>query len=528
MRTSAPLASILLIACGTPADGPIELLCQPDQAFPYADGAPYLGIHGDAANSDEIACTTGSAYQQIWHALEGLGMPQPNTFSPDGLTLYATTTHPDADGCRLHALDGKTGEVQWCRNYAPSISYGSAEVDENGNLFFTVADQVVSVDADGNERWSTSVASEGVEQELSWGLHFHPNGSVVTATQSGVVFLLDRSDGNVQSTLSIPDVYGFVAPATLDLDLDLSLLLPDSVNTDIETVWGVPEEGEADASFGTFLGAAGFVDNTIGISAAGDIYVIGGGQDEDHGALVKITVEGTNDALELVPSWFAETNKGSATSPSITKDGRFVTVSDGSSSDTFFNPDAVDARVKVYDIEACDANTDSDEDSARCGVLYEEAVERWPLIGAPATLEDGTVLFWELGLDFAADESARDVVAMNETGILWETALPNDMDWTSVLTVTNNHVIGTGTAVTLSEASLLNLHLPKTTENALVILDRHTGEVVFTAEIPDDAAGTVTVGPTGELYVGMLGIFSILSTEKRPTLGLIRFSPTAP
>ena len=526
MRPISFVTLSLLAACGTADDQPIDIVCQPDQALPYADGASYLGIHGDASNSDEIDCASGSEYVESWHALEGLGLPQPNTFSPDGLTTYVTSTNPDPEGCRVHALDTATGEVLWCRNYPPTISYGSVEVDADGALYFTAEDKVISLDANGDERWTTPI-SQGVEGELAWGLHFHPSGPVTTVSQSGLVLLIDRADGSVLSSLSIPEAYDFVAPATLDLDLDLSMLLPAAVNADIESVWGIPQEGEADAGFNTFLGAGGFVDNTVGISTTGDIYVIGGGPDEDHGALVQIHVEGTAEAPELVPGWYTVTNAGSATSPSITKDGRYVTVSDGSSSDTFLNPAAVDARVKVMDIDACDANTDTDADPNVCGVLYEEQVERWPLIGAPATLEDGTVLFWELGLDFAADETDRDVVAMNESGVLWEAALPNDMDWTSVITVTQNHVIGTGTAVTPSAESVLNLNLPKTTTNALVILDRHTGDVVFTADIPDDAAGTVSIGPNGELYVGMLGIFSILSTEKRPTLGLMRFSPTA-
>jgi len=527
MRRALIPTIILLAACAEhPQDETIDLVCQPDRELPYADGASYLGIHGDASNSDEIACASGSAYQQTWHALEGLGLPQPNTFSPDGLTTYVTSTNSDPQGCRVHALDTETGVVQWCRNFPPTISYGSVEVDEEGYLYFTVEDQVVSLNPDGSDRWATSIGEAG-QQELAWGLHFHPEGPIATVSQSGTVVLLNREAGEILSTLSIPEVYGFVAPASLDLDLDLSLLLPNAVNADIESVWGVPQEGEADASFNTFLGAGGFVDNTVGISSTGDIFVIGGGPDEDHGALVQIRVDWSDQSPTLTAGWYTPTNAGSATSPSITKDGRYVTISDGSSSDTFFNPEDVDAKVKVMDIDACDANTDADPDATVCEVLYVENVERWPLIGAPATLEDGTVIFWELGLDFAADQSARDVVAMNEGGVIWEASLPDDMDWTSVITVTENHVIGTGTAVTPSTETLLNLSLPQTTTNALLILDRQTGDLVFSAPIPDDAAGTVSIGPRGELYVGMLGIFSILSTEKRPTLGLIRFSPTA-
>lgn len=43
--------------------------------------------------------------------------------------------------------------------------------------------------------------------------------------------------------------------------------------------------------------------------------------------------------------------------------------------------------------------------------------------------------------------------------------------------------------------------------------------------IPDDSAATVTVGPDGSLYVGMLGLVSHLALDTRPTLGLMRFAP---
>ena len=46
--------------------------------------------------------------------------------------------------------------------------------------------------------------------------------------------------------------------------------------------------------------------------------------------------------------------------------------------------------------------------------------------------------------------------------------------------------------------------------------------MVWYADLPDDSASTVTIGPDGSLYVTMLGIFSILAIDDRPTLGLIK------
>ena len=63
------------------------------------------------------------------------------------------------------------------------------------------------------------------------------------------------------------------------------------------------------------------------------------------------------------------------------------------------------------------------------------------------------------------------------------------------------------------------------TESALVILDRFTGELLFDPPITDDSVSTVNIGPDGSVYVSLLGTLTMLSTEKTPTLGLIKFSP---
>lgn len=152
-------------------------------------------------------------------------------------------------------------------------------------------------------------------------------------------------------------------------------MLPDSVQDDIAEVVGEASSGKLLAAF---LGAGDFCDNTLGVAPDGTLYVIGGGPDEEHGALVQVLVE--DDVLR--PGWAAPTWRGSATSPSISAGGAWVVVGDGVSGDTFTDPEEMDGRVKVADIAACDDNTDSDEDPAVCAFDHEVALERWPMIGA--------------------------------------------------------------------------------------------------------------------------------------------------
>jgi hypothetical protein len=519
------LLLLLTTACSEePQDKNTPISCTPAQEAPYADGIPYLGIHADAGNSDVISCSSANRFTQSWHSLKGLGLTQPNTFSPDGLTTYATTSNPEPDGCRLHAIDTVTGETIWCKSYPSSIEKSAVEVDNKGNLTFTVGSSIVSLTGTGEPRWTTEFSANG-EADSPWGVHFTPDGHIATVTSSGVVYLVNRENGDILSSLSIADTWNFVAPTSIELDIDINSLLPIEIQQDIATVWGDTSSADSNDGFSSFLGAGSFVDNTLAVSSLGRIYVIGGGPDEEHGALVQLVIGGSPEAPTLEAGWSATTVGGSASSPSVNRTATHVVIADGSSLTNIINPGSIEAAVRVVDIKACDENTDDNPQPEQCAFDFSESVQRSALPGAPAILDDGTVIFYEFGLDFSAQPTDRDVVALGPDGILWESSLPGNMDWDSVITVTDNHVIGTASRVTLSEQKLLGLAFPLETTDRLVILDRSTGTLVFKAEIPDDSSATVTVGPDGALYVGILGLLSVLSIDDRPNLGLVRFNP---
>ena len=73
-----------------------------------------------------------------------------------------------------------------------------------------------------------------------------------------------------------------------------------------------------------------------------------------------------------------------------------------------------------------------------------------------------------------------------------------------MLTLTRDYVVGTATVATPSDTEVLGLPLPSTATSELMVLDRTTGDVVYSAPVTDDATSTVTVGPDGSLYVTML------------------------
>jgi hypothetical protein len=501
--------------------------CRLDHPFPYPSGVSYVGVHANPENNDYVDCTTAPAYELAWHTLQGHGVGQPNTFSPDGSVTYVTSTHPDPDGCTVHAISTADGSTLWCRSYLDAV-WSTMEVDEDGNLYFTAIAKMISLNPQGEKRWEIAGLSnsEGKETQGLFGVHFHPDGHVVTVTNDGEVLLVRRSDGVILSSLSIPAAYGFVPPEALNLNIDILTVLPQYISEDLASF---AYQNGSDEIFASFLGAGGnFSDNTVGIASNGDIYVIGGGQDPDHGALVQIRVDGTPEQPTLAAGWYMNTVGGSAATPSISPDGKFVHINDGASAKTLLDPLSIEAHVRVADIEACNANTDADSDPVVCAQAYAVPLKTGSAGGSTPLLDDAVHYIFETTITGFEDKGTVDVHAYQGETLLWETVLPDKMNWTSAMTVSKNHLLGTATRFTMSDVEVLNVKLPQTSQSELILIDRHTGDVAFRAPVSDDASSTVTIGPDGALYVNMLGIFHVAAQDTRPVVGVMKFNPVLP
>lgn len=500
----------------------IEFTCVVERPFPYPSPMSYVGVHAGPANDDLVPCTLGGEWSEAWRALEGRGIAQPNTFSPDGRTTYVTTSEPNPGDCTIWALDTINGEQHWCIAI-PGALFSTLEVDVDGNLYATVDAAVISWDEDGNERWATDIPGDDPERNAT-GLHFHPTGHIVTVTDAGVVMLIDRADGSVLDTLDVPLIYGFVPPASLGLDLELDTLLPDPVRDDFTALFG---SGGIGGALGKFAGGSGnFSDNTVGIEPDGTVYVVGGGPDDMHGALVQLRVAEVDGMLEFVEGWAVELQGGSASSPAISPDGRWVKVSDGNTLAAFLDPSEAAATMHVIDIDSCDANDDQNPEADRCVAAHAIPLLTGPALGASPVYDGAEAWRWEVQLGALFDNSAPDLVQTIGDSAAFVVTLPDDRVWSSVLTITDDYVIGTMTALTESQTQLLTLTLPATAQSEVVVVARATAELVFRAPITDDSAATVTVGPDGALYVTQLALLHALSVDTPVVGGLIKFAPT--
>jgi hypothetical protein len=487
--------------------------CRERDLEPYPPSSGYVGVHAGPQNNDLVPCNTAGKYELAWHVLPDQAMAQPNTFSPDGLTTYVTMSEPEGATCTVFALDTETGETRWC-TFEPSVLGSSVTVDSDGFLYLAVGGSLVSWTPEGAERWRTAF----LDGEQAVGLHFHPSGAIATVTTEGRVLLFDRGDGAPLEALDVYESFGLERPDP-DASSSVGLLqnaFPEEVSEDFSRLYG-----DSGTLLDVFIGGStAYTDNTIGISTNGDLYAIGVGETAGEGALIQVNyVEGT-----LVPGWRAVTTAGSAASPAISPDGRWVRVSDGNGTVGLLDPAASGAKVRVYDVVACNENSDSDDRESHCGTAYEIPLSG-PVLGAAPVLDDAEHYFWNVQLADLFDQEQPDLVRMKGNKAEWESFLPNDRIWTSVLTLSDRHILGTVSTLEPSQKKLLSLPLPSTASSELAIVDRRTGVLVSTAPAPADSTSTVTVGADGSLYVTVLGLVHGFATDTKISAGIAKYVP---
>ncbi len=518
-RTSVPADAETPEGAAPDAETGPTLACEPLGRPPYTS-APYQGVHAGPGNNDLVACTAAPAYAPRWHALQGHGVAQPNTFSPDLATIYVTTTQPTPEACTLHALDAATGETRWCARVPDAVG-ASADVDADGHLYLAARGEVVSFTAEGTRRWAFPL--DAAENEAAYGSHFDPDGYLVTATSAGRLLFLDRADGHAVASLDLVEAFGLTRPPPAPA-LGLANLVPPAVLADMERVYGPGE-----ALLAIFGGAgAGYTDNTVGIAPDGTVYVIGWGVAEGRGAVVQVRVDRTGGTLRLVPGWRMDTEKGSASSPAISPDGRWLKITDGNATPALLAPAAFPGSARLADITACDTQADADPDPTVCAPAFVLPLASGPALGASPVLDDAEHYQWEVQLaTLVQPNTVPDLARYRGDTLVWETHLPDDAAWTSVLTVTRDAIIGTASRFTRGETRILGVAIPETATHELVVLERETGAVRFTASLTDDSTSTVTVGPDGALYANLLGLVSAFAAATPITGGVVRFDPRA-
>lgn len=180
-RRRAVLGGALLCltgaACATPSPGP-------DAGSPYGPG--WSAAHADGANSDYLPITGPAQVTLAW-SRKFDGMINLGATTDDRGRLYLTTS---GAGCRLHALDVRTGETIWCSEEPDRLAVASSPLlDRTGAIFLADGSAMRRFDRDGRIVWRTPILGVPLSAQFS------PAGDLVFVTHVGVAYVLDRVTG---------------------------------------------------------------------------------------------------------------------------------------------------------------------------------------------------------------------------------------------------------------------------------------------------------------------------------------------
>lgn len=421
--------------------------CTMPKVYPYPQRSTYWGVHANRENNNRIPCSGPASVTPSYLALKGKIIFQPITFSADGLKLYAPALDPT--GCTINEVTLATGATRCLGNYNASVAFGSIEVDETGNLYFSVGDretggsEVYSLNANGGKRWTRPLTHSNAV-----GMHFTPRGDIAIVGMDGVVSVLSRDKGLIIAEFNIPSVLG--------------LSLPTAVDTPF------------------------YSSNTISISRKNQLFAI---MNADGGARLVALNIGSNRSLSL--AWSAKLQgQTSGTTPSVTNDGRYIAVGDN------------EAGLYMIDVDSCNAYPSA------CAPAWRYQLSG-SLGGNSAFDENNIIYSWNQGdqtntlPDIFAIQSVTGADGKPTPKLVWGHVFSGKQTWTSAITVLNNYLLGT------VSTKISQINGEPVYKHELIAIDKNNGNELWRSPADDDSDNSVALGPDGALYVPYIGVIDL-------------------
>ncbi|MFD6157845.1 PQQ-binding-like beta-propeller repeat protein [Nocardia sp. NPDC060256] len=306
LRVVASLAAVgalALAGCGTDVD---DIAVGPGKGWPAA--------YHDGRNGGSSPVVGAKKIALSWSRPIGGPIAEPVTIGPDG-QMFLTTNTPT---CTLYSFQMLTGRKRFCSGLGPTAIATPSVVDGMTNVY--VGDDkdnvgaVISFNYLGQPRWRTTVAGAPVSAQ------FTGDGNLLTVTQSGQVDVLSRQTG--QRVVSTMQLLG--QPDFLD---NPNLTWPDAGQGLDQCRVGEPQCPVANISA---------ID-----TATGRFFVTVWKPGQPTAALVALRYADN----KIQQEWSADLLfGGSATSPTLSPDGKTVYV--GDNTNRLIAVDAADGRTK--------------------------------------------------------------------------------------------------------------------------------------------------------------------------------------
>lgn len=342
-------------------------LAASDTQFEALAPTPFPMQHVNPRAAGFIEAAAPETVAPVWEALTDSMVAQPCSSGLEG-NLYCTLGWNLGSGrCNLVALDGATGARLW----DDRLDDGSCLLDEfawitnplvdsDGHLYVADSRQIASFTSTGDLRWVSDAPAliDSDKPNNPFGLSLLPDGRLVTATMGdGVVLVVDRATGNVDASLDLPSAKQRTEFAAFGASM------PDGF---MDTLAG-PDVGPVLFDIGT--GVSGYeVDNNVAVDPnSGLVFITGGapapnpdndgalwairlGEDAPRGqggrprdravgdprpgrrvGVGQVDHRAGGDSLQVAFTVIFDGPGGIATTPTITKDGRFVLIGDNQS-----------------------------------------------------------------------------------------------------------------------------------------------------------------------------------------------------
>ncbi|GAB2638854.1 hypothetical protein GCM10027088_13570 [Nocardia goodfellowii] len=306
MAVLAAIGAVTVAGCGTDIDD-IEV----------GTGAGWPAAHHDGRNAGVTSVAGARKMALSWTRPVGGPIQEPVAIGPKG-QMFLTTRTPN--NCALLSLQMPTGRKRFCNQLGPNAISSPSVVDGAANVYTGDDGAVNSLNYLGQPRWRTPVSGVPVS------VQFTGDGHLLTVTQSGQVDVLSRQTGaRVVSTVQLLGEPDFLAHP--------GLTRPAS------------GQGLEDCATG---GPYCSVANISAVDAgSGRFYLTLWKPGSPTAALVAMRYHDNKIQRE----WSAEMlSGGSATSPTLSADGKTVYV--GDNSNRLLAVDTADGRTKwVHNLE---------------------------------------------------------------------------------------------------------------------------------------------------------------------------------
>jgi len=147
----------------------------------------WSSAHADAANSDYAHVNGASDLTLAWSREFPGGMINLGPTADGRGRVFVTTSAP---GCKLYALDARTGETVWCAGDLDRLAVSSSPLlDRDGRVFLADGAAMHAWDRDGTLLWKTPIVGAPLSAQ------FTPAGNLLFITHVGHVYVLRRDDG---------------------------------------------------------------------------------------------------------------------------------------------------------------------------------------------------------------------------------------------------------------------------------------------------------------------------------------------